>query len=97
MTPFHFLLLVGAAFRLQRFVTSDSWPPTRWFRIKLRQRFGEPEDSAITDFFHCPWCFGAWLTFALFAIDWYHPIPTVILGALTASALVGLISNVADD
>lgn len=91
MTLLHFVFLVGTAFRLQRLVTTDSWPPSLWFRDGLKKQYGE--HSAVFDFFTCPWCFGSWITIDLFAIDFWHPIPNLILMVFTAMALVGLVGS----
>lgn len=61
------------AYRIQRLVTDDQWPPTRGFRIWLKKTFGVPDPESdkvwtkaeITEFFTCPWCFGSICTFVL--------------------------------
>lgn len=87
---FQFLLLTLTAYRLQRIVTTDSWPPSKWFRKRIAQRFGG--ESSWAEFFTCPFCFGFWATLAVFALATLClDIPLPVLQALAASAVVGLI------
>lgn len=92
MTVFRFVLLTLAAFRLTRLVVSDAWPPTKWLREKIESRTGS--DSGWTMLTTCPWCFGVWVTFAVFLVDhfiWSPPI--YLLAPVAASALVGLLGT----
>lgn len=89
---FQWALLSLTAYRLQRIVTTDSWPISRWFRMSIYRRFGG--DSAWYDFFTCGWCFGWYCTLAVFAIStlWLN-VPLPVLQALAATAVVGQIAQ----
>lgn len=45
MSPFEWVILALASFRLQRIVTKDTWYPTQWFREKLKERWLRAEDE----------------------------------------------------
>lgn len=93
MTFTHFLLVAALSYRLQRIITTDSWPPSRWFRVSIAKRANAVKTEGIWadvyDFFTCPWCIGTWLTAAIFCIDYYHPIPSLLLYIAAAATLVG--------
>lgn len=92
MRPFTFLVLSLSSFRLQRIVTTDKWPPSKWFRSKLTL------GSFWDELFNCPWCFGFWVTIAVFVEHFYiGVVPLWIHLALAASTVVGFIGNYDSD
>lgn len=93
---YEFGVITLAAYRLQRLVTTDDWPPSERFREIVAERFG-PE-SAWYDLVTCPWCIGSWITFVTYAVARVlgrrrSPYPPASLEALAAAALVGLIAQ----
>lgn len=92
VTPFRFVLMTLTAYRLTRLVVHDDWPPTHWFREKLTARTGQ--DSGWTVLFTCPWCFGVYVTAAMFLVDHYlWTIPTLLLMMGSAMAVVGYLGT----
>lgn len=91
---FRYLLLAATCYRVQRIITTDSWPPSEWLRNSVRNRFGY--NSSWSDFIECPWCIGTWITVAIFIFNYFIPIPTIIIAAIAASAIVGKLGQ-ADD
>lgn len=92
---FQWVLLTLTAFRLQRIVTADKWPPSEWFREGLKEQFGE--ESSWYLFFTCPWCFGFWATLGVFSIAAYVVnVPYPILQSLAATAVVGILGSTYD-
>lgn len=93
MTYFTFVLLTLLAYRAQRIVTRDDWPPSEWFRDRIERRFG-PNSSWYT-LVTCHWCFGTWATFATFAVAsaWLALPPHWAVQAGAAAAVVGLIGD----
>jgi hypothetical protein len=91
---FQWFLLTLFAYRAQRIVTTDSWPPTHWFHVKLRDRFGTADQSAVSDFFTCGWCFGFFSTLAVFSLAtlWLN-VPLPVLQAIAATTVVGQLAQ----
>lgn len=93
---FQFILLSLASYRLQRIVTADLWPPSLAFRRYVAKRFGK--DSSWYDLVTCPWCFGTYVTMAVFAVASYSlSVPLPILQAVAAMAVVGYLGNQEDE
>lgn len=89
---FQWVLLTLTSYRIQRIITTDSWPPSIRLRRYVHDRFGS--DSSWCDFITCPFCAGTWLTFATFAVAaQFLNIPSPVLQAIAASAIVGLIGT----
>lgn len=87
-----FIVLSLAAFRLQRIITTDQWPPSDWFREKVRSRTGD--DSSWTTLVTCPWCFGFWISLAVMAEHHYlGVIPMWVYGVFAVSAIVGMLGT----
>jgi hypothetical protein len=83
-----FALLSLVAYRLQRIVTADSWPPTKWFREKLETTYGE--ESHTYTLFTCPWCYGFWVTVAVFSWACYLvSVRWPVAQTIAASVVVG--------
>lgn len=92
MTPFTFVILALAAFRLQRILTRDDWPPSERFRDWVKERTGE--DSAWTDYVHCQWCAGFHVSLAVMAENHYlGVIPMWVYGVFAVSAVVGMLGT----
>lgn len=88
------LLVIGAVFRVTRFITADSFPPMAFAREWVEVRYGE--DSAAAYFIHCPWCVSIWVGLAVtYATDaLVEPgLPVPLLVALAASGVTGLTST----
>lgn len=84
---FQWVLLTLAAFRLQHFVTVDD-VPGEWIRGPVERRFGA--DSKMAELLTCPWCFGSWVTFAVFGVAaQFVSIPQPLVQAFAAAAVVG--------
>lgn len=85
---FQFILLTLAAFRIQRFVTTDEFPPSIWFRKQTEW------NAHLEKHFQCSWCFGSiatWIIFAIAAQSLNIPLPA--LQAVAASSLVGYLGS----
>lgn len=83
------------AFRLVRIVTTDSLPPSEWFRDRVTRRFGE--DSGWTTLVGCNWCASLYITAPFFLIDAYlWRIPLVVLMIGAAMTVIGFIGNYDD-
>lgn len=82
-----FLLLALAAYRVWRLIAFDE--VTAHARSRLA---GHP---TLETFTRCPWCFGFWITLALWAAWWVWPHPILVaLAPLAISTLVGLTASV---
>jgi hypothetical protein len=91
---FQFALLTLAAYQLSYVVTTSSWPPVRWFHIKLRDTYGTADKSAMSDFWTCPNCVSFWLTVAVFSWAGYLlNVPLVVLQAVAAARIVGTVGS----
>lgn len=96
MDFFLLVLMTGAAYRIQRLSTSDTWPVSLWFRTRIQARYGEK--SAVTEFFSCPWCLGSWTSFATVAVvDWLIGLRWPVLQAAAVATFVGLLARNLDD
>lgn len=91
MTPFRFILLTLIAFRFTRLLTTDLWPPTKRFRELVEDRFGE--ESGWYVLITCPWCAGAYITAAVFVVDWWLNLPVYLLAGVAATSLVGYLGT----
>lgn len=92
MSPWHWILLTLATFRLVRFITTDDL--TEPFREKIYARTGK--DSNWSTLATCNWCVGVYIAAASFAFDHYIGIPDIILAAGAAMAVIGFIGNYDD-
>jgi hypothetical protein len=79
---FLFAITAVASYGLQRFMTTDHFPGELLFRDPLKRlAYGKPSKKTLRprqpwlwllELVSCPWCFGAWTTFAVFAgVDWW--------------------------
>lgn len=86
------LVLTFAAYRLQRIVTSDDWPPSEAFRDAVERRFGAASSWYVL--VTCPWCFGFWVSIAVMAEHHFlHVVPLWVYGIFAISAGVGLLAE----
>lgn len=89
------LLLVVVAlfvFRVWRFLGVDTFAPVRVPRETFIRRVGE--DHWSVELLTCPWCSGAWVSFATVAAVWaVRPLPLPALWFGAVSALVGLVAK----
>lgn len=92
---FVFILLTLAAYRLQRIVTADTWPPSAWFRDWVDDRFGPT--SSWSEFFHCPHCLGFWTSLAVFAEHFLlGAVPIEVYMAIAAAGVISLAHDFMD-
>lgn len=85
---FQWIVISLACYRIQRIVTTDDWPPSLWFRKKMRF------NAYLLEFFSCPWCFGTWATWAIFALSaQFVSVPLPVFQALAGSAVVGYLGQ----
>lgn len=84
-----FVVVSLAAYRITRLVTTDTiFSPVR---DRLLNRWG---NSYATEGFTCPFCMGAWISFALVgSLAQIRSIPLPALYALAVSAVVGIVSH----
>lgn len=87
-----FLLTLGAAARIVRFINSDYL--ARGVRAFFIRRLGPDHDIpyALT----CAWCLSIWVAGGLFTVAWFyggHPGFIIPAMALTASYLIGLAAS----
>ena len=86
--PFLFLLLVGASYRIYRFIGRDDI--TEGLRLRLPDRVRTP--------LSCPWCLGSHVSFVVVAVYWYlYGLPLPILWGVAVACVVGLIGANLDD
>ena len=95
MSPFQFIILALATFRLTRLVVADF--VTRWFRDMFMQtivvrdelagkdylRHEKPERGpfrVVADLLGCPWCVGVWMAFVSLAL-YYLAVSGIFPGA----------------
>lgn len=89
---FLFVILVLASYRLTRLITTDEWPPSRWFRDKVVARYGPQSTPAYL--VTCPWCMGAWVAaLVVLATSLWRPVPLPVLWWAAISSLVGLMAE----
>lgn len=82
-----------AVYRLTRLLQQDSVPPMPRVRAWLLARYGARPMGALVD---CPWCLGVWIAFLAPLGDRVCPrLWGVVSRALAASAVTGLLSQVA--
>jgi hypothetical protein len=92
------VLLSLAAYRLQRIVTLDEWPPSEAFRDWVEKRTGAA--SGWSTLFTCSWCFGAYVSAAaaalahLFVVDMlsgkvHNRVGVLVMLGLAVSTVVG--------
>lgn len=87
-------VLTLAAYRLWRLLARDDWPPVVWFRDGFDERF---DGTFVADGFYCPWCLGAWVSFAVVSVaTLFVSVPVPVITALAVSTLVGLIGSEID-
>lgn len=92
MTPFTFIILALAAFRIQRIITTDDWPISEWFREKVRSRTGD--DSGWTTLVSCAWCSGFHTSIAVVVEHRFlGVVPMWVYGIFAASAVVGMLGT----
>lgn len=80
-----------AAFRLTRVVTTDDFPPVELARARIIEWAGK--DSAIASLIRCPWCSGAWCSFAVVAVALRYPAVRKALLVPAVSGAVGLLAT----
>lgn len=82
--PFLFLLLVGASYRIYRFIGRDDI--TEGFRLRLPDLVRNP--------LSCGWCFGFWCSLATVGVYWaIYGLPLPVLWVLAVSTAVGFLSE----
>lgn len=89
-----FVVTALAAYRVWRLVAHDDFPPAMWVRDRFEaateRRVGPDWAGGV----RCPWCSGAWVSFAVVAAVWAVrplPLPAAWFGAV--STIVGLIAQ----
>lgn len=98
MTFLKFIILALASYRLQRIVTSDTWYFSDKFREYHRSHATDNRfRRELYELFTCPWCFGWWVTLAVFTVDYFFSIHIYIWAAIAASAIVGYLGSKEDD
>lgn len=100
-SPYEFVLLALAAFRLFRFLSYDDFPPVERIRARLLGEHADPgEDGAVeyrydrplaAHFVACGFCLGFWVSAAIYAAWLLAPRGTLYAAVpLALSATVGL-------
>lgn len=91
---FQFFLLTFVASEVAYVITASSWPPARWFQLKVRHQYGTADQSAMSDFWSCPYCAGGFLTILVFAWAGYLlSVPLLYLQMVAAMRIVGLVGS----
>lgn len=83
MSAFVFALMSLAAYRLTRFITTDTFPPVARIRIFFEERWGDDGDWA--EMVSCPYCAGFWVSGLVLAATramGLIPLPRPIVFAL---------------
>lgn len=91
-----FLLALGAAMRITRFVVADALAED--FRSWVLHRYGT--ESKLTTLVGCQWCVSIYVCAAVFALAWaYGDRPWFVwpAAALAASQIIGLVAVNLDD
>lgn len=104
-SPFVWLILSLAAFRLTRLIGWDDFPPVARLRSRL-VREGDPRGRAIyadavlygrpllAKFVHCAWCVGFWVSALVYAVWAVAPTEALYVAVPFAiSAAVGLLAK----
>lgn len=95
MTPLLFVAVIGASYRISRFVIEDDWPPVHRFRSYLFSRWGE--DDAWASGLRCYWCIGTIITAALVTgLSFTISIPLPAIWGAAACTGTGLLSEAVD-
>ena len=85
MDPLFVVLLIGAAVRLTRLITTDELlePVRGYVERRLPSSLAYP--------IRCDWCMSVWVGFPVFVFGWYAPntIAWIASGALTSSLVAG--------
>lgn len=82
--PFLFLLLVGASYRIYRFIGRDDI--TEGSRLRLPDWIRNP--------LSCGWCWGFWSSLIVVGVYWaIYGLPLPILWILAVSTAVGFLSE----
>jgi hypothetical protein len=95
---FEFILLALAAFRVWKFLADDTLLDP--LRDRLLDLFESHPRAAtyLTEFFVCPWCFGAHISLAWWVAWLIWPTGTLIVATPWAlSAVVGYLATYRDD
>lgn len=95
VTPFLALLVCVATFRLARLFTMDFVMEP--FRDWVAKRFGA--ESKLAYLSECPWCLSMWLAVPVVVVATLWPDNRWVIAGLlvlTASAVAGLITTLAD-
>lgn len=110
-SPWPFVLLTLAAYRLLRFVSWDQITEPARAMLTHRHETGSGKDARDTskgrkrrpyrakldEFIHCPFCMGWWICLAGFAAWQFWPHAVEVLAVpWAASGVVGLIAKVLD-
>jgi hypothetical protein len=89
------IIAIGSAARLTRLVVHDDFPPMRWFRDWVLDKF---EPSPWTLLVICPFCVSFWITLVIFGLapsvveNYGEPWSILwwwVNGSLAASYVVG--------
>lgn len=92
MSIWTFVILTLAAFRIQRLVTADKFPPSQLLRRKVTEQFGE--ESSWAEWVTCPWCLGGILTIGVFLEHRFLGlVPMWAYTILAAMSLVGYLGS----
>lgn len=89
MTPFAFVIVSLAAYRIWRFLFLDDFPPVagprRRFTDFIQERFGDDWADGVS----CPYCSGTWVALGTFAL-YDSTGPGFWWYALAVAAVVGI-------
>lgn len=101
------LLIVGATYRVTRFIVVDDFPPMAWLRDKLIVRIagvdedGQPASRTRMRWAEgvvCSWCMSVYIGAGLtLAADAFYSLPAPVFVWLTASGVTGLLAEVGED
>ena len=92
-------VLVGvlASARLTRLLTTDTWPPSVWLRVKWAE---VTKDGPWYDLVECPWCASPWIVavnLAAALVTDLHPAWWIFNGWMAASLVVAWVTIKAGD
>ncbi len=94
ISPFHFIILALATFRLSRLLVVDI--VFEWLRNLIWKRF--PPSTTFGYFFTCIWCTSIWIASGVGICYTIVPTATVVVASIFAlSAVAGLVSTRLDN
>jgi Protein of unknown function (DUF1360) len=93
-SPLMLIIYALAAYRIERLLARDTFPPIAWMRDTLVDRLNRDRDIQqgehwLADLVSCPWCLGLWVAIAVVVLASLLPWWIVVAVPLAFSAVIG--------